>query len=132
MEARKKMEPVETRRSYSLWIELLKAKRKSGEKERRTILRQVQTALKTLAKEYSWDELYIFGSLLKEGGFGAKSDVDIAVKGLNKFKHFSFVGDISALLGREVDVIRLEDCHFGDSIISKGMKWISKQSSPSS
>lgn len=126
------MEPVETRRSHSLWIELLKAKRKSGEKERRTILRQVQTALKTLAKEYSWDELYIFGSLLKEGGFGAKSDVDIAVKGLNKFKHFSFVGDISALLGREVDVIRLEDCHFGDSIISKGMKWISKQSSPSS
>lgn len=117
---------VETQRSYSLWIESLKAKRESREKERRAILQQVQTALKTLAKDYSWDDIYIFGSLLKEGRFGGKSDVDIAIKGLNKFKHFSFVGEISALLGREVDVIRLEDCHFSDSIISGGMRWISK------
>ena len=115
---------AKNRGSYSLWIESLKAKRESREKERKATLRQVQTALTTLAKDYSWDELYIFGSLLKVGGFGRKSDVDIAVKGLNKFKHFSFVGEISALLGREVDVIRLEDCHFSDSIISKGMKFL--------
>jgi predicted nucleotidyltransferase len=124
LEAREKMKPVaKNRESYSLWIESLKAKRESCEKERKATLRQVQTALKTLAKDYSWDELYIFGSVLKAGRFSGKSDVDIAVKGLNKFKHYSFVGEISALLGREVDVIRLEDCHFSDSIVSRGMKY---------
>ncbi len=123
---------VENRKSYALWIESLKTKRDSLEKQRRAILQQVQNVLKTLAKRYSWDDIYIFGSLIKEGKFTGKSDVDIAVKGLSKFEHFSFVGDISVLLERDVDVIRLEDCHFSDSIISGGMRWTSKQSLPSS
>lgn len=120
---------VKTKSSRFLWIESLQARNKVREKERIKVLRQVETALETLAESYSWDAIYIFGSLTKECRFAEKSDVDIAIKGLNKFEHFSFVGDISALLGRPVDVIRLEDCHFSDSIISGGVRWISKSAS---
>lgn len=104
----------------------------SREEIRKQVLLQVDAALDTLAGSYSWDEAYIFGSLVKEGKFSNRSDVDIAVKGLNKFEYFSFIGDISAFLGRGVDVIRLEDCHFSNSIISGGIKCSLKKSSPSS
>jgi len=113
---------VKTQNSCSLWIESLQARNEAREKKRIKVLRQVETALETLAESYSWDAIYIFGSLAKEGRFLEKSDVDIAIKGLNKFEHFSFVGDISALIGRPVDVIRLEDCHFSDSIIYGGAR----------
>jgi len=104
----------------------------SREEIRKQVLLKIDAALDALAGSYSWGDTYIFGSLIKEGRFSNKSDIDIAVKGLNKYDHFSFVGDISALLDREVDVIRLEDCHFRNSIISGGIKWRSKKNSPSS
>lgn len=123
---------TKTQSSCSLWIELLHQQMESQEEIRKLVLLQVDAALDSLAGSYSWDEAYIFGSLIKEGKFSNRSDVDIAVKGLNKFEYFSFIGDISAFLGRGVDVIRLEDCHFRNSIISGGIKWSSKKSSPSS
>jgi len=53
--------------------------------------------------------------------------VDIAVSGLNKFALFAFVGDLSSLLGRSVDVVMLKECSFADTIASKGMKWQKKE-----
>lgn len=123
---------MKTQSSCSLWIELLHKQMESREEIRKQVLLQVDAALDTLAGSYSWDEAYMFGSLIKEGKFSNRSDVDIAIKGLNKFKHFAFVGDISALLGRGVDVIMLEDCHFRNSIISGGIKWSPRKNSPSS
>lgn len=114
------------------WIEILQIQSETREKIREKVLKQVDAALDTLSETYSWDEVYIFGSLIRERKFSSKSDVDIAIKGLNKFQHFSFVGDFSLLLGRDVDVIRLEDCHFNNSITSGGIKWSSRKSSPSS
>jgi len=114
------------------WIELIQAQSETREKIRKEVLLQVEAALDTLSETYSWDEIYIFGSLIREGKFSSKSDVDIGIKGLNKFQHFSFVGDLSLILGRDADVIRLEDCHFSESIASGGLKWNSKKSSPSS
>lgn len=84
-----------------------------------------------LSKKYNWGAVYIFGSLIKRGKFSNKSDIDIAVKGLDKFDYFSFVGEISALLNRSVDVINMEDCHFAESIVSKGVRWSMKRKSPS-
>jgi len=118
--------------AFPRWIKSLQERSEKREKIRKEVLQEVDAVLDTLALSYSWDEVYIFGSLIRAGAFSSKSDVDIAVKGLNKFKHFSFVGDCSSLLGRAVDVIRFEDCHFSDSIMSGGIKWSSKKSLPSS
>ena len=114
------------------WIEILQIQSETREKIRKKVWLQVEVALDTLSETYTWDEVYIFGSLIREDKFSSKSDVDLAVKGLNKFDHFSFVGKFSSLIGRDADVIRLEDCHFSNSILSGGIKWSSKRSSPSS
>lgn len=127
MNPRKKIESA-----CPLWVEFQKAKEATREIMRKDILRQLDAALDTLYETYSFDEVYLIGSIIKEGKFSSESDVDIAIKGLNKFEHFSFIGDLSSLLGRDVDVIRMEDCRFSDSIISGGVKWRSKKNSPSS
>ena len=62
---------------------------------------------------------------------GAKREkrVTVAVKGLNKFDYYEFVGEISCLMDQRVDVILLEKCHFADAIRKKGIKWKHKSKS---
>jgi len=82
-----------------------------------------EDALALLSQRYAWDEVFIFGSVIQSGRFSKRSDVDIGIRGLNKFLHYQFVADISSLLDRDVDVIRLEDCDFSDVIIRRGIPW---------
>jgi hypothetical protein len=37
--------------------------------------------------------------------------------------HYRFIADLSRLIGREVDVVRLEDCNFTDVIKTQGIRW---------
>mgnify|MGYP001815031584 FL=1 len=87
----------------------------------------VNEALNHLAKRYAWDEAYLFGSVTSTGRYKSASDVDIAVSGLDTLDYFAFIGDISELMNKQVDVVRLEECRFSQSIISKGIKWTRKK-----
>jgi predicted nucleotidyltransferase len=87
----------------------------------------IKKALNHLEKQYAWDDAYIFGSVTSAGRYKSASDVDIALSGLNKLDYFAFIGDISELLNKSVDVIRLEECRFSTSIIRKGIKWTRKK-----
>jgi predicted nucleotidyltransferase len=109
-----------------IWIESLEIRQKELEDLRKRTLREVHRAIDTLQKEFLWKELYIIGSVTRPGQFGPKSDIDIAVRGLDKFKYYQFIAKISGHLNRRVDVIRMEECHFSDTIISEGMKWTPK------
>jgi predicted nucleotidyltransferase len=113
--------------SFELWRRLAKARLQEHERERERVLSTVLEAIRELAQHYTWADLYIFGSITSPGRFHPRSDVDIAVRGLNKFDHFAFIGDISLLIGRSVDVVRLEDCRITESITSKGLKWQGKE-----
>ena len=99
------------------------------ERLRQELIDEVKNVLETLQKKYRWDDAYIFGSLAKRDKFHTKSDVDIALSGLDKFDHFAFIGDISEMLNREVDVIRLEECHFPQSIVNRGIRCRQKSGS---
>ena len=88
-----------------------------------TDLQQVEDTLRTLEKKYQWDEAYLFGSIVLEGRYRQKSDIDIALLGLKKYDYFKFIGEISDLLNRRVDVVLLEECHFAQFIKEKGIKW---------
>ena len=80
-----------------------------------------------MANRFKISDAYIFGSVIKSGKFGKYSDVDIAIKGLNKFLQYKFIANISSLIERNVDVILLEDeCHFTDIIIQEGIQWKKK------
>ena len=97
------------------------------EQKRKRTTHEIDHALEKLMKRYSWDEAYIFGSVAKTGKFHSGSDVDIALSGLNKFDYYAFVGDISELLNKRVDVVLLEECSFRRSIMKKGIKWRPKK-----
>ena len=120
---------MKTQFSYSLWLQSARQQEKELERTRKRVLRELDEALETLTERYTWETLYVFGSLIKEGGFTPRSDVDIVLGGLNKFDYYAFVGDISSLLNRTVDVINLEECPFVNSVISRGVKWTSKKRS---
>jgi predicted nucleotidyltransferase len=110
----------------SRWHKCLQDNAKSQEAERVRILNAVNEALNTLTAKYKWEKIYLVGSVIRSGGFKVNSDVDIAVKGLDKYQLYSFIGDISLLLKRDVDVIRLEETPFAAAIINKGIPWTPK------
>lgn len=106
-----------------LWRENRRKKAAENETLRLTVLDQVRDALIDLGRRYRWDTVYVFGSVIKPGKFHPHSDVDIAVKGLDKFQLYSFIADISFFLQRDVDVVVVEECHFSESIMQRGAKW---------
>jgi len=114
---------------FEIWKKLNKQRLELAETERINTYKKTIQALERLSAHYLWDDIYFFGSLLKKGRFSKRSDVDIGIKGLNKYDHFKFVADLSSYLERNVDVIRLEDCHFSKKIIERGVRWNKKTSS---
>ena len=84
---------------------------------------KVLNAIEHLSHTYQWDDLYIFGSVAKTERFGNASDIDIGIAGLDKFLHYRFIADLSRLIEREVDVVRLEDCSFAETIRTRGIRW---------
>ena len=105
------------------WHKSILKKQADQEKMRIVVLRQTEEALNRLEKKYQWDEAYLFGSIILEGRFRPDSDIDIAVQGLNKNDYYEFIGEISELLNKRVDVVLLDECRFGPFIKEKGIKW---------
>ncbi len=93
------------------------------ERQRQRLLHNVWKAIAQLSHSYQWDDLYTFGSVTKSGRFGERSDIDIGIQGLDKLLHYRFIADLSGLLDRKVDVVRLEDCFFSDAIKTRGIRW---------
>ena len=113
-----------TEKKYpAVWLKNRLKIQTEHEQHRLDTVHEIDRALKKLIKRYSWDEAFIFGSVAKTGKYHTGSDVDIALSGLNKFDYYAFVGDISKLLNKRVDVVLLEECRFSKSIIEKGIKW---------
>ena len=118
--------PVKTATLPDHWLKSVLKKQADQEKMRIAALQQVEEALSCLQKKYRWDEAYLFGSIVLAGRFRRNSDIDIAVSGLEKFDYYEFIGEISDLLNKRVDVVLLEECHFEQFIKEKGIKWSRK------
>lgn len=110
----------------SRWYKRLQENTKIREAERVRVFDATNAALNTLSGKYTWEKIYLVGSVIRSGEFRADSDVDIAVKGLDKYQLYAFIGDISLLLKRDVDVIRLEETPFAATILKKGIPWTPK------
>lgn len=107
----------------SVWAKYRQERKAKLEGRRKAMIEEVTAVLDTLSEKYAWDEAYLLGSLTRPGRFGPESDVDIAMAGLSKFDHYALVGDISNLLDRAVDVVRLEECPFAAKIAREGIPW---------
>jgi predicted nucleotidyltransferase len=113
-----------------LWARRLAARARHREALRVERLERLTRVITEMQKKYRWSELIIFGSLVRPGRFGESSDADIAVSGLPKEDYYSFVGDVSALFGHDVDVVNLEECPFAASILRGGIRWTTKAEKP--
>jgi len=61
-----------------------------------------------ILKSIGCDECYLFGSI-SEGRANAKSDIDLAVRGLPPEKFFYVYGQLSMQINRAIDLVDLDD-----------------------
>ena len=81
-------------------------KRYAVEKLPESHQKDIQIAIDILKKE-GCKEVYLFGSLVN-GDFSGESDIDLAVKGLEKKLFFKTLGKLIMALDHAVDLINLE------------------------
>jgi predicted nucleotidyltransferase len=102
-------------------------KKEQREQERKRILKKTNNALSRLNQKISFSEAYLFGSVIQEGNFTENSDVDIAFRGLTDKDFFRTMAFLSREIGRDVDVIQLEQHPFKEKISTiKFRKWTKK------
>jgi uncharacterized protein len=111
--------------SYDLIDKIIEKQRNDLENKRIQTLSCLKEVLVELAPKYGFSKAYIFGSIVKEGRFRSKSDVDIAVFDLENENFFHLMSDIYNLLGREVDLCQMEkiDKYFRKRIEETGTLW---------
>jgi predicted nucleotidyltransferase len=103
--------------------EILANKRFRLEKERQFLLNKTLEWLDKFGTEYGIEQAYIFGSVTESNRFHDQSDIDVAVEQVNPEYFFSAISVLSEHLGRDVDIIRLNQCHFSDRIRQQGIPW---------
>lgn len=100
----------------------IEEKREKWEKDRKMFLRRTVNALDRLSKKIKFSEAYLFGSLTQQGNFREDSDVDVAFFDLSDKDFFYTMAFLSREIGRDVDVIQLEQHKFKDKILANGIK----------
>lgn len=72
---------------------------------------------------YPFEEAYLFGSVVTPGRFSDRSDVDVGVEGLDGRVLYRFVAALSGAIGRDVDVVLLEESGLAPFVKAKGIPW---------
>jgi len=109
------------------YLYLLDEKRNKEKEEakliRHRLLAEINKSLSDLSKVISFDEAYIFGSIVKEQSFFADSDIDIGFYGLKDKDFIKAISFLSRHLGRDVDVVQLEGYRLEGKIRKEGIRW---------
>jgi len=93
------------------------------EQERQALLAKIIQWLNEFGDRYGITTAYIFGSITQPQKFTQKSDIDIAVEQININDLFAVIGFVSEAVGRDVDVIEINKCHFANQIRQSGILW---------
>lgn len=107
------------REEYSEYVEAWRKRLAQEESERRMRaerLREVAYACAhRLVQDFSARKVYLFGSLLREDVVHSRSDIDLAVEGLESARYFEALSAVWKLLppGVELDLVPLEDARSG-------------------
>ncbi|MDO8445649.1 MAG: hypothetical protein Q7T53_06055 [Deltaproteobacteria bacterium] len=112
--------------STALIDKTVKRKSKEREERRLQLIGRLFDILNRLSKGVSFDEAYIFGSLIKPYRFSELSDIDIGFIGLKDEDFFMTISFISDEIGLEVDVMQLEGHRLADKVKREGIRWTRK------
>jgi predicted nucleotidyltransferase len=100
------------------------ARRRAGqEQDRQKTLADTLRLLDELGSRYQLHRAYVFGSVNRPGRFRPESDVDIAVESIEPEHFFTAMSAFATALGREVDMVELDKCHFAHRIRKEGVEW---------
>ena len=110
--------------SINLLTDIDNEKHKNAEKKRLELLQKSIFFIKNFFLKLDIQELYITGSLIVPGKFTNRSDIDIAVSGLQAEFYFKAISILEENLMRKVEIIELENCSFKEKIRTNGLKII--------
>lgn len=112
--------------STHLLDEAIEKEEREREEMRSQLIRKIFDILKKLHWEVPFDGAYLFGSITKPYQFLRYSDIDIGFMGLKDEDFFKTMSFISRELGRDVDVIQLENHRLTEKIKKEGIQWTGK------
>lgn len=97
-----------------------KKEKEEREEERKKCLEKTLAVLKN-EFENSETEVYLVGSITRPFAFTRQSDIDIVIKNYHGFL-FDLWPKLENAIGRTVEVILFEQCHFADFVLKEGLK----------
>lgn len=100
--------------------EVLRRKKEERELKRKKMLKKIEEVLNEVGPCFK--EAYIFGGVTKPYRWNENSDVDIGFLGLGNEEWFLVFRTLSEKLGRDVDILHLENHRLRDKIIREGIK----------
>lgn len=107
-----------------MWL-LIEERERRNQRDARLADRTRGLLRAALAKHVPGTAVWIYGSLVKPGRFHDWSDVDLAVESLPPGMSLEYLQSLlSADVGREVDVCRLDRTRLRTSIEQEGERWI--------
>ena len=98
-------------------------RRAKAEIARCKTLADTQNFLGQWGAQYGIRRAYLFGSVTRPHHFTPDSDVDLAVEMDDNRQLFEAMSMLALVLGREVDMVELRNCHFARRIQQEGIEW---------
>lgn len=92
------------------WRNRLKLEQKQTKKLLSSALENAKRAAHILIAEYGARDVYLFGSLAHRGNFSSRSDIDLAVTGINPCDYYDAIGRLVQEIEFDINLIALETC----------------------
>lgn len=105
----------------SRWQAAITRKNQAGETRRKKELAELRGKLRRYFARRKVSRVYLIGSILCPGAFDEQADIDIAVLGLEG-NFFRISAELEALVGRDLDLIELEQCRFANEVEREGLR----------
>jgi predicted nucleotidyltransferase len=90
------------------YLEETKKEKKETNKLYSRLNRKARKTAKMLGPKYCLKKIYLFGSLIDRDTFYIKSDIDLAVEGLNSEEYLDLWGDLERNLQHSFDLVNLD------------------------
>jgi predicted nucleotidyltransferase len=109
--------------TFDIWLRREAAKREAAESVRRRTLERLAAWLDSNAARFGVGRVAIFGSITRPYGFGARSDIDLALSCGDARLRDLFASAVEQDIGRAVDTVPLDECRFAPAIAEEAVWW---------
>jgi len=97
-------------KSYPYLFKKSKREQEKLRERRQKAREEAEKAASILKEEFKAEKVWLFGSLLQEGKFHERSDIDLAAKGIPPEKFYKALGKIMRKVeGFKVDLVDMDD-----------------------